>query len=179
MSLITKEYTQFYKPWFSGTPQNAAFAAANLTISGNVADGETVTMGTEVYEFDTDGSVTAGNISVDVSVGGVGNVNAAAKLTTAINANSTIIDAFDILNNGVLSIQSKIVGTEGNDIEISTDVVNATFGAGVTKLSGGLYAIPSKTACYIVLSGVWYTADEGFDKYQVYGWKSFTPSLVS
>lgn len=54
----------------SGTPVNAANATATLEISGVAVDGETVTIGEDVYEFvaDEDLSVTnAGNIPVDIS----------------------------------------------------------------------------------------------------------------
>lgn len=62
------------------------FANALLQITGVVVDGETVTVGAEVYEFDAaPPSVGAGNIGVDVS-GGLDAVNALAQLTLAINA---------------------------------------------------------------------------------------------
>lgn len=54
----------------SGTPVNAANATSTLEISGVAVDGETVTIGEDVYEFvaDEDLSVTnAGNIPVDIS----------------------------------------------------------------------------------------------------------------
>jgi len=61
------------------------FANALLQISGVVVDGETVTVGAEVYEFDDDATVVAGNIAVDVT-GDLSAANALAKLTLAINA---------------------------------------------------------------------------------------------
>ncbi|KKN66408.1 hypothetical protein LCGC14_0472300 [marine sediment metagenome] len=61
------------------------FANALLQITGVVVDGETVTVGAEVYEFDDDASVVAGNILVDVT-GDLTAANALAKLTLAINA---------------------------------------------------------------------------------------------
>lgn len=51
------------------TPVNAVAATGTLTIAGVVVDGETVTIGSDVYEFCTDAvqSVTAsGNIAVDI-----------------------------------------------------------------------------------------------------------------
>jgi hypothetical protein len=180
MALIPIDYVQFFQKWFSGSaPNNAAKAIATLTISGNVADGEVVVIGSETYEIDTNGSVNAGNIRVDVSVGGVGAANAVTKLVAAITANSTIVDAFDGIGN-VVDIQAKNVGTEGNDINVSKVMTNGSFGAGVTKLSGGLYATPSKTSkCFIIIGGTWYIATKPIDKYTTDGWVSFTPSLVS
>lgn len=61
------------------------FANALVQISGVVSDGETVTVGAEVYEFDDDAAVTAGRIAVDVT-GDLSAANALAKLTLAINA---------------------------------------------------------------------------------------------
>lgn len=61
------------------------FANALIQITGVVSDAETVTVGAEVYEFDDDASVVAGNILVDVS-GDLSAANALAKLTLAINA---------------------------------------------------------------------------------------------
>lgn len=65
-----------------GTPVNAAAAAGVLTIDGVVIDGETVTIGNDVYEFAADAaqSVTAGRIAVDIT----GDTTAAqGKLTVA------------------------------------------------------------------------------------------------
>ena len=42
-------------------------AAENLTLTGVCIEGETFTVGTEVYEIDADGSVSGANIIVDVS----------------------------------------------------------------------------------------------------------------
>lgn len=42
-------------------------ATGTLTLTGVVPDGETVTVGSRVYEFDTDNSFTQGNYIVDVS----------------------------------------------------------------------------------------------------------------
>jgi hypothetical protein len=46
---------------------NATYAAEDFTLSGDVSDGETVSIGSQAYEFDTDSSVMEGNILVDVS----------------------------------------------------------------------------------------------------------------
>jgi hypothetical protein len=50
-------------------PVNAKAASKKLTLSGVANDGETVTIGEEVYEMDADASVTEGNIPVDISGG--------------------------------------------------------------------------------------------------------------
>ena len=53
-----------------GTPVNAVNATGTLTISGVVKDGETVTIGSDVYEFLADASQSKSastNIPVDIS----------------------------------------------------------------------------------------------------------------
>jgi hypothetical protein len=178
MSLSTLKYLQFFMPWFNSTPQNAVKASATFTLSGNVSDGEKVIAGNTTYEYDTNGSVTAGNVKVDVSSGGVGAANAISKLLTAIAANSTDVTA--AAGTGTKAVISyAVVGTEGNSTAVSTTCVNGTFGSEITKLSGGQYATPAKCRSFIILSGVFYIATEGIDKYNTSGWKSFTGSLVS
>ncbi|MDD4779003.1 MAG: hypothetical protein PHT02_00170 [Tissierellia bacterium] len=62
------EYTQFFKKWFStATPLAGVKASGTLTISGVVSDTQTVTIGTNVYEFDIDNTYTAGRIQVNVA----------------------------------------------------------------------------------------------------------------
>jgi hypothetical protein len=175
------EYHEFHKKWFSGAaPQNAAYASKVFSITGNGADGDWVSIGDEVYEFDTNSSVTSGHILVDISSGGLGAVNCAAKLTAAIEANSTIVDAFDLLHDGNVAIQSKTVGTESNDIALAKSMANAAWDGGATKLSGGKYATPCKSGQgFIVLSGVYYLATEPIDKYNTLGWQKVVPVLVS
>lgn len=62
------EYTQFFKKWFSSdTPVAGVKANGTLTISGVVSDAETVTIGSNTYEFDINNSITSGNIKVDIA----------------------------------------------------------------------------------------------------------------
>ena len=54
----------------NATPVNAVAATGTLTISGVAIDGETVTIGTDVYEFcaDTAQSLTAGSdFAIDIT----------------------------------------------------------------------------------------------------------------
>ena len=64
MGLKNDALVTFTKAWFDGTPVNAVKATGTLTFSGVVSDAETVTIGSNVYEFDNDSSITSGNISV-------------------------------------------------------------------------------------------------------------------
>lgn len=62
------EYTQFFKKWFAeSAPVAGVKANGTLTISGVVSDTQTVTIGTTVYEFDINDTITAGRIKVDVA----------------------------------------------------------------------------------------------------------------
>jgi hypothetical protein len=61
-----------------------------LRLASNVADAETITIGSEVYEIDTaaaPGAITAGNIRVDCNAG-VTPAIASAAIVAAINANT-------------------------------------------------------------------------------------------
>lgn len=61
-----------------------------LRLASNVADTETITIGGEVYEFDTaaaPGAITAGRIRVDVNAGVTPTI-ASAALVAAINTNN-------------------------------------------------------------------------------------------
>lgn len=58
-----------------------------LRLAANVADTETITIGDEVYEIDTDATYTAGRIPVDCS-GGVTPTLASAAIVAAINGNT-------------------------------------------------------------------------------------------
>lgn len=78
------------------TALQSTFASGTLTFTNNVTNGETVTIGSDVFEFSTDGTVGAGNILVWVTPDSEGMVNqtiAIANLTTVINANSAVVSA--------------------------------------------------------------------------------------
>lgn len=84
------------------------FANALIQITGVVADGQTVTVGAEVYEFDDDAAVTAGNIAVDVT-GDLSAANALAKLTLAINASGKSgVRAFDPVDGVNMDLIAKV-----------------------------------------------------------------------
>ena len=64
-----------------------ANATGTLTISGTVPDGETVTIGTRVYEFDTDGSTTGDNQVADISASAT-----ASEGTLTVDTQPTALD---------------------------------------------------------------------------------------
>src|SRR3954466_4272731 len=76
-----------------------------LRLASNVADAETITIGSEVYEIDTaaaPGAIAAGNIRVDCNAGVTPTI-ASAAIVAAINANTKLgLTAVAISVNEVL-----------------------------------------------------------------------------
>ena len=119
----------------SKTPVNAVAASGILTFTDVVSDGETVTIGNDVYEFDTDTSITEGNILVDVSTGATA-ADAVTALVAAITTNGTEpITATDGAGN-TIDIVANVKGVLANSIGTTTDCVNGSFGA--ANLEGGI-----------------------------------------
>lgn len=124
-------------------------AATNtLTFSDVVSDGETVTIGDEVYEFDTDSDVADGNIPVDVS-GGATASDAVTALVAAITAESALVNATDGTGDTVVAT-AKVAGTVGNSITTSTTCADGSWatptmtgGSEGTRLMVNTYTIPA------------------------------------
>jgi len=97
-------------------------ASGDLVFADNVTDEETVTIGSDVYEFESMGGVTGGNIQVNI-----GNISQTAEnLTTAINT------------AGLSAVSSSVVETPASsayyysDIEITNNPGIADYQAKVT-----------------------------------------------
>jgi hypothetical protein len=109
-------------------------AQALVHIAADVADGETITLGSHVYEFKASGSASAGRIKVDVSAG-LTPATATDALIVAINANETDWTAIDLGANDVL-IAATAVGvtavalaeTMAGSNNVVSAVSNATYG---------------------------------------------------
>lgn len=128
------------------TPVNAVNAIGTLTFTGVVSDGETVTIGARVYEFDTDSSVTGGNIAVDVS-GGATAAEAVTALVAAITADGTAtVTAVDGADDTVV-VTAKIAGTAANATATTKTCANASWGT--VTLAGGVNGTVASEA------GVW------------------------
>lgn len=113
-------------------------ASGTLTFTGATSDEETVTIGTRVYEFDTDSSITAGRVAVDISGGATAPASVTA-LVAAINADSSaVVYAFDGTGDTVV-VFAKTPGTAGNSLAKATNAANAAWdaGGGGTTLAGG------------------------------------------
>lgn len=126
----------------SGTPVNAVAASKTLTISGDVLEGETITIGSSVYEIDSDGVVSGSNIAVDVSGGasaaggtltmsGVGIDGETATINGRVyelDADSSITGDVTVDISGGTKVQSTgtltLTGTvaDGETITVGTEV---------------------------------------------------------
>jgi len=116
---------------------DGAKAAGTLTFTGVVADGQTVTIGASVYEFDTGGGVTPGNVAVNVS-GGVTAPLAVTALVAAITGDAAaVVTAADGTGDTVVCT-AKAWGTAPNAYATTTTCTNATWGA-VTLTGGVVY----------------------------------------
>jgi phage tail sheath gpL-like len=115
----------------AATPVNAVAATGTLTFTGVAIDTQTVTIGDDVYEFDTDSTYTAGNIPVDIS-GGATAPAAVTALVAAITANTaSLFDAADGAGDTVV-LTAKTKGTASNGIATTETCTNASWGAAVT-----------------------------------------------
>lgn len=103
------------------TPVNAVAASGTLTLAGVVVDGETVSIGDDVYEFDTHATatVTAGRIAVDVS----GGSTVAAQGTLTLDTLPTDGDTVHI-GSTTYRFKSTMVGA--NDVKITAANLGAT-----------------------------------------------------
>src|SRR5579872_4281381 len=79
-----------------------------LRVASNVADGETVTIGADVYCFKASGNAGAGQIKVDVS-GGLTPTNATTQLAAAIAASGTAAIIATRMSANEIMIESTFV----------------------------------------------------------------------
>ena len=174
MGLNRDALVVFFKPWFSGTPKNAVKASEVLELSGTPIATEVVEINDEVYEFIAhNGEVAvASNYAVVMATTPTAD-DAVTKLAAAINANSKYVTAVASTPNDDVTIIAKLVGTEGNDIAIDTDLTNGAFVDDATELSGGQYATPCKaTNALIEIDGTKYYTTKPVDKFSETGWNS-------
>ena len=106
--------------------------------------------------------------------------NGSACLVAGLNANEDeVVSATLGADTESVVISNKLVGTEGNDVGVSTTCANGLFDAGVTKLSGGQYATPcNASSAVIVISNVIYFTDKPCTKWTENAWNSATPTLL-
>ena len=112
-----------------------ANATGTLTISGTVPDGETVTIGTRVYEFDTDGSTTGDNQVADISASAT-----ASEGTLTVDTQPTALDSFEIDGRGFVFVAD---GNEGSAGEISIGANLAAAQANIVAAINGTDGVHS------------------------------------
>jgi hypothetical protein len=116
---------------------NSVAATGTLTFTDNTADTQTVNISTDRYEFDTDGSITGGNIKVDLN--GTGTPNLTATYSAMMfTANVTSNDAVGVgasRSGDVVTLTADATGAAGNSIATTETLHNASFAA--TTLTGG------------------------------------------
>jgi hypothetical protein len=119
----------------TSAPVNAVAAQGTLTFTDSVSDTETVTIGDDVYEFDTDGTedITEGNIRVDVS-GGATASDAVTALVTAITGNTEATYSAVDGDGDTVVVTYETKGTVGNSVEVETDCADASWGSEVATL---------------------------------------------
>ena len=113
-----------------------AYATGTLTFSGNVVDGETVTIGAITYEFNASGAAPVGD-NVEVPMfSGLTPAIATVNLTAAVNGNATsaaILTAASTATTVVITYDTKTAAA--NTVATTDTVTNAAFGA-ATLLGG-------------------------------------------
>lgn len=169
---------QLQEKWFSEEhPTNPHKATATLTFKGIPVVAETVTIGgTEVYEFvATAENAQEGNIAVVLGETLTAD-KAVEELAKAINANSVLVTAVASKEDDTVVVEYKTIGTEGNDVTVTEDCSNASWGADVAKLSGGSLGTPSMLRNVIVYASPHYYWCEKEGSESTVVWKKFIPA---
>ena len=97
----------------SGTPVNAVGSTGTLTLDGDVTEGEIITINGRVYEIDSDGSVGAGHVAVDVS-GGATAAEATLTISNPVSDGETIT-----INDRVYELDADDTSTGDVAVDIS------------------------------------------------------------
>lgn len=116
-------------------------ASASLEVHAIPANESTITIGTEVYEFSTDGTPSGDNILIDLhSSPTVDDV--VTKTVQAINANSALVSAASSSNKVIVEYLN--YGTDGNDIVVISTSPAAAWND-LTLKNGSLGIIDKET----------------------------------
>lgn len=125
------------------TPDNSAKATGTLTGTANLSDGDTVTLGTKVYTFESSLTNVDGHVKIGASLTATLlnfknaiNLDAGTPGTdyaTATTEHPTIEATAS--NATTVSLRAKSAGTAGNSLATTETSTNASFGG--ATLSGG------------------------------------------
>lgn len=100
-----------------------------ITFTGVTSDTEKVNIGSITYEFDTNGSVTAGNVTVDISLGNSA-IQSATALVASINSDVlSVVYATLGETSGTVDIAGIGDGVAGSLVATTETCVNASFGS--------------------------------------------------
>lgn len=176
-------------------------AAGTLTLSGNAADTETVTIGAKTYTFqasltNTDGNVLVGATALD----SINNLRQAINLEPAgagvVYAAATVVHPTARAVNGAgntLVARAKTPGTGGNALATTETMGSGAWG-GATMSGGGtnawtllnydgvssaIYNAPGLSGAEEIGVGIGYEANVGTDSYALTGWmfRSYNAAL--
>jgi hypothetical protein len=96
------------------TPIQAVFATGTFTYLGSVATGQTLSIGTEVYEATIDGSAATGtNIAFATSLGATSSTSIIDALVARINASGVLFTAVTGASGRILTVQYNVTGSAG------------------------------------------------------------------
>lgn len=128
-----------------GDASVGGFGVGFINIALAVAEGETVVISGDTYEFVDAGTVTAGNIEVSVT-GDLTAGNASDQLIAAINANAnSAVSATDIDANTIL-LKTKLVGRT-----VSLSETMAGAGNTVEDIAHGQYDSLGRLGLFVVV----------------------------
>ena len=167
-----------------GVPVHGVAASGTLTTSGPPANGATVTIGTQVYTFQTTLTNVAGNVLIGVSA-----ATALDNLKAAVNkdagggttyAAATVIHPTVTATTNSDSTQlfvAKVAGVAGNAIVTLESSTALSFGAGT--LTGGVNCTPAKAGEIRVSTGFIYAAEANLTISSTSGWKRVATSALA
>jgi len=158
-----------YVATLDGESLSGTKASGTLVISQSATDEETVTIGDDVYEFESSGGVTSGNIQVDI---GDNQSVTGANLAEKINSDGvTGVSASSTPGNGIAYYYSNITITDNPEIDDYQASVTITYDDGMNEDFSNIrffdnetsipYMIESKTDSTSAV--VWIPISEGSD----------------
>ena len=168
---MSQNFTEFYKPWFSGTPVNAVKASINI---GAGADG--------IITMHSDFVGTEGNdFTITVSDAGANDCNMSATISgkdiTVILGKT--VAALEPTKNTAILVGAAINALESvNAVYSGTGATSLAIAIAKNNFTGGIYATPAKTQGFIQISGTWYIAIKPISKWEEAGWYSAVPTVI-
>jgi len=162
-------YEFFFKPWFSGVPQNARKASINI---GNGENG-IVTIKSDLVGSE------GNNFSITVSDAGANDCEMSASIsgTDITVVLGKTIAALEPTKNTCVLIAAALNALAGvNAVHSGTGADSIIAAVAKSNFTGGQYATPVATPAIMIISGVVYVADTPVMKNTLGGWKKGTLS---